>query len=245
MPLPLLLIPVAAAATGGGFSAGTLIGSFTLGGGAAYGGYQAASYAYNGVRAWIDPSRVEKRDNKSLAKLLKVKEKKEKERMHNLDETVNGIQQRKQQLDGQVDRQQTELQEIMHGVDSDRAQIKEQTVHLTQTNEGLEQTARAQEELITRLQRELQDKMVAFEEAQRQLAASEARFEQEANELTETKEQTAASKAELAQVKDALIRIAKENIEKDNQLLSFEEKLLNKEQRFELEPSVPATVRQK
>jgi chromosome segregation ATPase len=230
MALPLLLIPVAVAATGSGLSAYTIIGSFTLGGGAVY-------YLYNGVSGWIDPNRVEKRDNELLANLLKVKEERDEARVQNLNEVVNGIQQRRQELDNQVIQQQTELQDIVHGIDSDRVQIQRHAVKLAQTTDGLEQTALAQEELITRLQRELQEKMAAFEDARRQLKDSDVRFEQATKELAETKEQTAASKAELAQVKEELTVVAKENREKDSKINLIEQKVLAQEKTFKTEIS--------
>lgn len=176
MPIPVVI------------AAGAVMGVKGLGmGGAAYVGYQGASYLYNGVRDWIDPSRVEKRQTELLVNLTKEKQEKESERMQHLNEVVQGIQQRREELNTGVVQQQTELQEIVQGVGTDSAAIQRQLDQIVPVSDGLEETARAQQELINRLQQELQRKQLAFEEAQRQLAESDARLKEASKELVETK----------------------------------------------------------
>lgn len=233
MPIPILFIPAAVAATGGGLSAATFVGSFTLGGAVAYGGYQTAYSLYNGVCDWINPNRIEKLDNQSVENLLKVDDQREEERAQDLDELVDGIQQKSKHFDDQEVWQNTEIQQIVDGVDSDRELIQGQVVKITQINQELEHTAHAQEELIIRLQRELQEKMTAFERTQQQLLeASNKQFEQAAKELTETKIQTEASKSELARIKEELILVVEKNKEKDSKINLIEQKVLNQEKTF-------------
>jgi len=216
------------------FVAGLAVGAKAFGlGSAAYGGYQATSYVYNGVRDWIDPSRVEKRQTELLVNLTKEKQEKESERMQHLDEVVKGIQQRKEELDTSVVQQQREIQTLVQGVGTDSAAIQKQAEELTPLSEGLEKAAREQEELIHRLQKELHEKQVAFEEAKRQLAESDARLKEASKELVETKEQTEASNAELALVKRELVEISNKNKEKDSRLDMLEKRISAQEISFE------------
>ncbi len=218
MPIPVVI------------AAGAVMGAKGLGmGGAAYVGYQGASYVYEGIRDWIDPSRVEKRKTDLLINLTKEKQEKESERMQHLDEVVKGIQQRKEELDTNVVQQQREIQALANGVVTDSASIQQQAEELTPLSEGLEKAALAQEELIHRLQKELHEKQVAFEEAKRQLAESDARLKEASKELVETKEQTAASKADLDQIKIRLDNISQANQEKDRKITLIENKILTQE----------------
>lgn len=103
-----------------------------------YVGYQGTSYVYEGIRDWIDPSRIEKRQTELLANLTKEKQEKESERMQHLDEVVKGIQQRKEELDTNVVQQQREIQALAKGVVTDSASIQQQAEELTPLSEGLE-----------------------------------------------------------------------------------------------------------
>ncbi|WP_019218420.1 coiled-coil domain-containing protein [Legionella tunisiensis] len=143
-------------------------------------------------------------NKEALATLVKAKEETEKERMQNLDSVIEGIQQRKEHLTSKTIEQQTDLESAVWNIEEDRTLIHEQAEQLTKTTEEVEQTTRTQEELIIRLQLALQEKMNAFEEAQKQLLQSNARLEITTKELAETRERVASSEKQHEQTREEI-----------------------------------------
>lgn len=224
MPLPFIIPAVAAAASWA--STITFIGECALGGSAAFGGYRITSYVYNGVRDGMDSNRLERRHHELQGEIEAMGM----ERMQNLDETVHGIKERKQQLDHDMDEQQSEIQNLARGVRSESATIHRQVEKMTPLSEGLEQTARMQQALINQLQQELQVKQNKFEEAQKQLVTSNARLEEANKKLLESKEQGLASKSELALANQELTALTEKSREKDIKISLIESKVLHQEE---------------